>query len=118
MLYKRLQQVINIKIVYGGKEDETMDSHLDTLQKQFNDIHPSIILKTDVLREGVKPSPLFEKIADWAATDPHWLFEWSHDDVYHEQNVRPEKHLFPDLFEFREVAQMLPATTLKTGNRV
>jgi len=79
-----------------------MKTHLESLQKQFSEIHPSIILKADVLRDGIKPTSIFEDIAQWAATDPHWLFEWSHDDIYHEQNVRPDKHMFPDLFELQD----------------
>lgn len=57
------------------------------LQEAFPDVPHSIVLKADVLREGVAYTPELTKVGKWALPQLHFIFEWDHDDVHSQADV-------------------------------
>ncbi|MFQ5665560.1 MAG: radical SAM protein [Candidatus Binatia bacterium] len=60
---------------------------LEELQQRLPDIPHSIVLKADVLREGVRYTPELTRIGKWALPQIHFIFEWDHDDVHRKEDV-------------------------------
>lgn len=60
---------------------------LDELQERFPQIPRSLIVKTDVLREGVRYTPELTKIGKWALPQIHFIFEWDHEDLHRKEDV-------------------------------
>ena len=80
-----------------------MKFRLEELHDKFPEIHKSIIIKADVLREGVRPSSLFREVAKWAASDSDISFEWSHEKAHTEKDVEEEfRLLMPEIFYLRD----------------
>src|SRR3972149_4854732 len=57
------------------------------LQQQFSAIPRSIVLKADVLTEGVRYTPALTTIGKWALPQIHFIFEWDHDDVHRQEDL-------------------------------
>jgi hypothetical protein len=75
---------------------------LAELRNAYPEIHPSIIVKADVLREGVRKTPLLAEIAQWAMHDPHWLFDWHHDGPYTKEDADSVGMFQPELFQLED----------------
>lgn len=60
---------------------------LEELQEQFPVIPRSIVLKADVLREGVRYTDELTRIGKWALPQIHFIFEWDHDEVHRKEDV-------------------------------
>lgn len=75
---------------------------LEELRTRFPGIHPSIVLKADALREGVRKTPVLGEIAKWAMHDPHWLFDWHHDDLYTKEEGNEMGAFVPELFQLED----------------
>jgi hypothetical protein len=76
----------------GGTE------RLAELQARFPRIPGSIVLKADVLREGVRYTPELTKIGKWALPQIHFIFEWDHDDVHRKEDVVEGWITVPQIF--------------------
>lgn len=75
---------------------------LAELQAEFPEIHPSIIIKADVLREGVRGTPVLGEVAKWAMHDPYWLFDWDHDEVRTREESSEMGIFNPELFQLED----------------
>ena len=51
-----------------------------SLTETFPELPTSILLKTDVIRQGVRFTPVLPRIARWALPQTHLIFEWDHED--------------------------------------
>lgn len=77
-------------------------NRLAALRAQFPHVPRSIVVKTDVLREGVRWTPELTKIGKWALPQIHFIFEWDHDDVHRKEDVAegwitvPQTFCLPD----------------------
>jgi hypothetical protein len=60
---------------------------LEELREQFREIPRSIVLKADVLREGVRYTPELSRIGKWALPQIHFIFEWDHDELHRKEDV-------------------------------
>ncbi len=80
---------------------ETAGQHQDRLaelQGRFPEIPRSIIIKADVLREGVRYTPELTMIGKWALPQIHFIFEWDHDDVHRKEDVTEGWITIPQTF--------------------
>lgn len=82
-----------------GQMSSTHDGgRLEELQARFPDVPRSIIIKADVLREGVRYTPELTKIGKWALPQIHFIFEWDHEDVHRKEDVVEGWITVPQLF--------------------
>ena len=57
-------------------------NHLEELLNKFSDIPRSVVLKTDLLRLGVKHTPILKEIGTWSRPQTHSVYEFDHEDVH------------------------------------
>lgn len=55
-----------------------MNARLRELANEFPEIPPFTILKVDVLREGLRYTPVLSEIAKWAVPETLYVFEYDH----------------------------------------
>ena len=68
------------------------------LTESFPEVPSSIVLKTDVIRHGVRFSPDLIRIARWALPQTHLIFEWDHEDRHGSSDVREGWTTYPQTF--------------------
>lgn len=71
---------------------------LEELHERFPTIPRSIVLKADVLREGVRYTPELTRIGKWALPQIHFIFEWDHEDVHRKEDIVEGWITVPQLF--------------------
>ncbi|MCC7382169.1 MAG: radical SAM protein [Deltaproteobacteria bacterium] len=81
---------------------------LETLRRQFPDIAPSVILKTDLLREGIRFTPVLNEIGRWCI--PHFVM-WNPE---HDFDVRANGQLPEDWIMTPWNVRLADGTTVKT----
>ena len=72
---------------------------LRELYDKYSDTPKSIIIKAECIREGMRSTPALGDIAKWAMHDPHWLFDWDHDDLHEEGAGGAMGEFVPDVFQ-------------------
>jgi hypothetical protein len=65
-----------------GKRRLHGKERIASLHETFPGLPTSILLKTDVVRQGVRFTPAMERIARWALPQTHLIFEWDHEDIH------------------------------------
>ena len=69
-----------------------------SLAEAFPELPTSLLLKTDVIRHGVRFSPLLVRIAHWALPQTHLIFEWDHQDMHGPNDVTEGWTTYPQTF--------------------
>lgn len=72
---------------------------LEELSKKFPEIPRSIIIKSDVLREGIKFTPILNKIGRWALPQSHAVYEFDHEDHHTAEESSEGWSFIPYSFE-------------------
>jgi len=57
-------------------------NHLEELLNKVPDIPRSIVLKADLLRKGIKHTPILKEIGTWSRPQTHGVFELDHEDLH------------------------------------
>lgn len=78
-----------------------MNPRIEELMSAFPDVPKSIILKTEILRYGLQRTPALEEVGKWCLPETHWQFEWDREE-HKEEEIQVERHLLPELFQFRD----------------
>jgi len=68
------------------------------LKESFPDIPESIVLKTDIIRRGVRYTDDLTRIARWALPQTHLIFEWDHEDMHGATDVTEGWTTYPQVF--------------------
>lgn len=68
------------------------------LTEMFPRVPFSIVLKTDVIRHGIRFSPDLVRIARWALPQTHLIFEWDHEDRHGPTDVTEGWTTYPQTF--------------------
>ncbi len=73
-------------------------SRLAALEDRFPEMPRSIVLKADVLREGVRFTPELAQLGRWALPQIHFIFEWDHEDIHRPEDVAEGWLTVPQVF--------------------
>ena len=69
-----------------------------SLIETFPELPTSIVVKTDVIRQGVRFTPELPRIARWALPQTHLIFEWDHEDRHGPTDVTEGWTTYPQTF--------------------
>ncbi len=83
-----------------SKDSETVRgrARIDLLRAAFPELPTSILIKTDVIRHGVRYSDDLPRIARWALPQTHLIFEWDHEDRHGASDVTEGWITYPQVF--------------------
>ena len=81
-----------------GKRRLHGKERIASLHETFPGLPTSILLKTDVVRQGVRFTPAMERIARWALPQTHLIFEWDHEDIHGPTDVTEGWTTYPQTF--------------------
>jgi len=77
-------------------------NHLEELLNKFPEIPRSIVLKADLIRKGIKHTPILKEIGTWSRPQSHAVFEFDHEDLHTKDDTTegwvniPCEYVFPD----------------------